>query len=299
MQTWKTRFRRITAMVCALALCASLLPAGALANNTDGIDVDESSSSQVVTGTEPTEEEKTEETGTETEQPAAETEQPAEETETEEKVEEETEEPAEEPEEEPVEEPEEEPAEEPEEEPAEEPEEEPAEEPEEEPAETVGDGTGEEEDNQPAVNSVILQADNSEPSVEARVADGTETVYTDDDKGISVTAEVGYTGALTRRSVEFIITIDGAEAGRKTIDNFDVWGQNVTIIAPGYQVATRIEGSELVTGTFTHTSGDIYRLIPTANNLTAYIELTSFKTIRYGSDWRLWHILLGKGRCRE
>lgn len=254
MQTWKTRFRRIAAMVCALALCASLLPAGALANNTDGIDVDASSSSQVVTGTEPTEEEKTEETGTETEQPAAETEQPAEETETEEKVEEETEEPAEEPEEEPV------------------------EEPEEEPAETVGDGTGEEEDNQPAVNSVILQADNSEPSVEARVADGTETVYTDDDKGISVTAEVGYTGALTRRSVEFIITIDGAEAGRKTIDNFDVWGQNVTIIAPGYQVATRIEGSELVTGTFTHTSGDIYRLIPTANNLTAYIELTSFKT---------------------
>lgn len=70
MQTWKTRFRRIAAMVCALALCASLLPAGALANNTDGIDVDESSSSQVVTGTEPTEEEKTEETGTETEQPA-------------------------------------------------------------------------------------------------------------------------------------------------------------------------------------------------------------------------------------
>lgn len=251
MQTWKTRFRRIAAMVCALALCASLLPAGALANNTDS---NESPSSQVVTATEPAEEEKTEETGTETEQPAAETEQPAEETETEEKVEEETEEPAEEPEEEPV------------------------EEPEEEPAETVGDGTGEEEDDQPAVNSVILQADNSEPSVEARVADGTETVYTDDDKGISVTAEVGYTGALTRRSVEFIITIDGAEAGRKTIDNFDVWGQNVTIIAPGYQVATRIEGSELVTGTFTHTSGDIYRLIPTANNLTAYIELTSFKT---------------------
>ena len=98
MQTWKTRFRRIAAMVCALALCASLLPAGALANNTDGIDVDASSSSQVVTGTEPTEEEKTEETGTETEQPAAETEQPAEETETEEKVEEESEEPAEEPE---------------------------------------------------------------------------------------------------------------------------------------------------------------------------------------------------------
>lgn len=31
MQTWKTRFRRIAAMVCALALCASLLPAGALA----------------------------------------------------------------------------------------------------------------------------------------------------------------------------------------------------------------------------------------------------------------------------
>ena len=45
MQTWKTRFRRIAAMVCALALCASLLPAGALANNTDGIDVDASSSS--------------------------------------------------------------------------------------------------------------------------------------------------------------------------------------------------------------------------------------------------------------
>lgn len=103
MQTWKTRFRRIAAMVCALALCASLLPAGALANNTDSIDVDESSSSQVVTGTEPTEEEKTEETASETEQPAAETEQPAEETETEEKVEEETEEPAEEPEEEPAE----------------------------------------------------------------------------------------------------------------------------------------------------------------------------------------------------
>lgn len=57
MQTWKTRFRRIAAMVCALALCASLLPAGALANNTDGIDVDESSSSQVVTGTEPTSDE--------------------------------------------------------------------------------------------------------------------------------------------------------------------------------------------------------------------------------------------------
>ena len=83
MQTWKTRFRRIAAMVCALALCASLLPAGALANNTDGIDVDASSSSQVVTGTEPTEEEKAEETGTETEQPA-------EEAETEETVEEET-----------------------------------------------------------------------------------------------------------------------------------------------------------------------------------------------------------------
>ena len=83
MQTWKTRFRRIAAMVCALALCASLLPAGALANNTDGIDVDASSSSQVVTGTEPTEEEKTEET-------ASETEQPAEEAETEETVEEET-----------------------------------------------------------------------------------------------------------------------------------------------------------------------------------------------------------------
>lgn len=93
MQTWKTRFRRIAAMVCALALCASLLPAGALANNTDG---NESPSSQVVTATEPAEEEKTE-------QPAAEAEQPAEETETEEKVEEETEEPAEEPEEEPAE----------------------------------------------------------------------------------------------------------------------------------------------------------------------------------------------------
>lgn len=70
MQTWKTRFRRIAAMVCALALCASLLPAGALANNTDGIDVDASSSSQVVTGTEPTEEEQSEETASETEQPA-------------------------------------------------------------------------------------------------------------------------------------------------------------------------------------------------------------------------------------
>lgn len=57
-------------MVCALALCASLLPAGALANNTDGIDVDASSSSQVVTGTEPTEEEQSEETASETEQPA-------------------------------------------------------------------------------------------------------------------------------------------------------------------------------------------------------------------------------------
>lgn len=83
MQTWKTRFRRIAAMACALALCASLLPAGALANNTDGIDVDASSSSQVVTGTEPTEEEQSEET-------ASETEQPAEEAETEETVEEET-----------------------------------------------------------------------------------------------------------------------------------------------------------------------------------------------------------------
>lgn len=83
MQTWKTRFRRIAAMVCALALCASLLPAGSLANNTDGIDVDASSSSQVVTGTEPTEEEQSEET-------ASETEQPAEEAETEETVEEET-----------------------------------------------------------------------------------------------------------------------------------------------------------------------------------------------------------------
>lgn len=72
MQTWKTRFRRIAAMVCALALCASLLPAGALADNTDGIDVDESSSSQVVTGTEPTEEEQSEETASETEQPAEE-----------------------------------------------------------------------------------------------------------------------------------------------------------------------------------------------------------------------------------
>lgn len=76
MQTWKTRFRRIAAMVCALALCASLLPAGALANNTDGIDVDESSSSQVVTGTEPTEEEQSEETASETEQPAEEAEEP-------------------------------------------------------------------------------------------------------------------------------------------------------------------------------------------------------------------------------
>ena len=80
MQTWKTRFCRIAAMVCALALCASLLPAGALANNTDS---NESPSSQVVTATEPAEEEKTEETGTETEQPA-------EEAETEETVEEET-----------------------------------------------------------------------------------------------------------------------------------------------------------------------------------------------------------------
>lgn len=73
MQTWKTRFRRIAAMVCALALCASLLPAGALANNTDS---NESPSSQVVTATEPAEEEKTEETGTETEQPAEEAEEP-------------------------------------------------------------------------------------------------------------------------------------------------------------------------------------------------------------------------------
>lgn len=76
MQTWKTRFRRIAAMVCTLALCASLLPAGALANNTDGIDVDASSSSQVVTGTEPTEEEQSEETASETEQPAEEAEEP-------------------------------------------------------------------------------------------------------------------------------------------------------------------------------------------------------------------------------
>lgn len=73
MQTWKTRFRRIAAMVCALALCASLLPAGALADNTDS---NESPSSQVVTATEPAEEEKTEETGTETEQPAEEAEEP-------------------------------------------------------------------------------------------------------------------------------------------------------------------------------------------------------------------------------
>lgn len=73
MQTWKTKFRRIAAMVCALALCASLLPAGALADNTDS---NESPSSQVVTATEPAEEEKTEETGTETEQPAEEAEEP-------------------------------------------------------------------------------------------------------------------------------------------------------------------------------------------------------------------------------
>lgn len=175
MQTWKTRFRRIAAMVCALALCASLLPAGALA------------------------------------------------------------------------------------------------EPENTPEQASSSSVASEPEKQPADEGVSTQ--NVEPEAAPRSPENVKTVYSDSEKGIEVTVN---TGAVVERAVKFVIVVNGETVAENvSVDNLAIAGTDVTIIADQYKVSTSIEGG---LGTFTYTSGNIYRLIPTENNVTARIELTSFKT---------------------
>ena len=264
MRFWKPRAKRLAALVCALAMTASLLPTAVFADTGDTV----SAASSTVTA-----EEKTEETPapdvTEKEQnaPSAPGEQPKEQ-------------PSPEPSESPAPSAEPTPSASPEvtAEPTESPA--PSSEPTESPAPTgtptptpsaSPEGTPEPtESPEPVPNEVQTFAANAP---EARAPEDVETIYLDEEKGINVSVE---TGAVIERTVNFVVVVDGETvAGGVQVDNLPIGGTNVTIIADRYKVSTSVEGGF---GTFTHTSGNIYRLYPTSDNITARIELTSFKT---------------------
>lgn len=99
-------------------------------------------------------------------------------------------------------------------------------------------------------------------------------IYENDEKGIYITytKDSGY----IERTVNFVITENGTPLYEVTLDGFKIAGNSVTIIAPRYKISTSVDNAG---GTFTHDDvGNDYRLIPTHDNITARIELESFKT---------------------
>lgn len=99
-------------------------------------------------------------------------------------------------------------------------------------------------------------------------------IYENDEKGIYITYNKD--SGLIERTVNFVITENGTPLYEVTLDGFKIAGNSVTIIAPSYKISTSVDNAG---GTFTHDDvGNDYRLIPTHNNITARIELESFKT---------------------
>ena len=112
-------------------------------------------------------------------------------------------------------------------------------------------------------------------AIVARAPENVATVYSDDEKGIEVTVE---TGAVVERTVNFVIVVDGevVEDGIQ-VGNLPIGGTDVTILADRYKVSTSIDGGWDELGTFTHKSGNIYRLGPTSNDNTARLAQTSLR----------------------
>ena len=261
MRFWKPRAKRLAALVCALALTASLLPTAVFAEPGDTVPA----ASSTVTA-----EEKTKETpapdATEEEQNAPSV-------------------PSEQPKEQPSPEPSESPAPSAEPTPSASPEvtPEPSESPEpvETPATTPSASPEVTEEPVKAPAKVAAQS-KEQPSQDSGIspmAISNETIYRNADLGIDITVQTGAEYPYyVERTVTFEIVIDGVDAGSYAIDELNMAGTDVTIIANRYKASTSIEGGLDDLGTFTHTSGNIYKLVPTSNNITARIELTSFKT---------------------
>lgn len=112
---------------------------------------------------------------------------------------------------------------------------------------------------------------NGEPEVSA-VRTTPYTIYNDSEKGIDISVDQG--DALIPKTAHFVVIVDGVTVHEEDVGNLKAAGTTVTIIADNYKVNVGTE----VGNTFEFRSGNIYTLVPTLDNKTATIELTSFKT---------------------
>lgn len=258
MRFWKPRAKRLAAMVCALALTASMLPTAVFADTSETVPA----ASSAVTAEEKTEETPVPDMTKEGQNaPSVPSEQPKEQ-------------PSPEPSESPAPSAEPTPSASPEVTP--EPTESPA--PSAEPTPTPSaspEGTPEPV-KAPAKVAAQSKEQPSQDSGISPMAISNETIYHDVDLGIDISVQTGADIPLyVANKVTFKIVIDGEDVGSYTIDDLNAGGTPVTIIAAGYQVDVSIDD---IKNTFESRGNNTYWLIPTWDNSTATIELTSFKT---------------------
>ena len=268
MRFWKPRAKRLAALVCALALTASLLPTAVFADTGETVSV----ASSTVTA-----EEKTKET------PAPDVTEEGQNT---------LSVPGEQPKEQPSPEPSESPAPSAEPTPSASPEVTP------EPTESPVPSAAPTESPEPAgtptptpsaspevtpepvkAPAKVAAQSKEQPSQDSGIspmAISNETIYRDVDLGIDISVQTGADiPVYEANEVTFKIVIDGEDVGSYTIDDLNVGGTPVTIIAAGYQVDVSISDIKNI---FEPRGNNTYWLIPTWDNSTATIELTSFKT---------------------
>lgn len=130
-----------------------------------------------------------------------------------------------------------------------------------------------ESEKQPASTPVMLSAEAATANTPQARAVG--YIYENSEKGISITFN-----AQGSRTHHFVITENGTLLWEGDVSGFQAGANSVTIIAPGYEVSTSVHWEGIIAqGTFTHDdTGDNYTLLPYYDNVTARIELSSFKT---------------------
>lgn len=253
MRFWKKRLQRVAAMVCSVALVASMMPTAAFATESEPTPTPEPTP---VVETAPTPEpsespESTDAAGT-TPAPGTGTGSTSAPVETPTETPDGTKEPVESPE------------------PSGEPTDDTTESGEENVENTE---SPDESEKQPASTPVMLSAEAATANTPQARAVG--YIYEDSEKGISITFN-----AQGSRTHHFVITENGTLLWEGDVSGFQAGANSVTIIAPGYEVSTSVDWEGILAqGTFTHDdTGDNYTLLPYYDNVTARIELSSFKT---------------------
>ena len=247
MRFWKKRLQRVAAMVCSVALAASMMPTAAFATEPEPTPTPEPTPVVETTPTpDPSESPvSTDATGT-TSAPDADADSTAVPVETPTVTPDGTPAPSEEPTGTP--------------DGTSAPSEKPVESPE--PSEVPA----EQEQPVPQMLAAALAPVANEPETQA-----TRSIYENPEKGIYITFDS--TGGVSPRTVHFIITENDTILAEVDVDGFRMGGNDVTIIAPGYSVSTSIDGGT----SFTPKGGNIYLIMPTGDNCTAYIDLVSVK----------------------